>query len=650
MKTTPLYFVETQPLIYQRLLKTIRVLWVAGIVVFMVGLAQAVSMYLAGKDLQDAYLFHQIVSSLIFLPYVPVMIYAGHLAKSRPRSSTRITLLATFIMLTSQLVLNGNEAVHAMFAFPVYMVLVGVFTNTQTTRLSIIATAILITGLTVCGLLDCKVYNPDSPGFFSIKNYVYIMLVLYIVYVLILIIVHDFFVIQSDLTKQKQRAERVASHDPLTGLYNRYYSERTFTDFFAETKPDERGYILFMDVDNFKMINTRLGHKGGDLALQMIAKRLRQAVKNYRAVACRIGGDEFIVLLVCTPENTRQISQNILDTVSGPFELFSETLQITCSIGIAQADTGNTFQEVYRQADTAMHRAKYAGKNTQIEHQQIHTDEELARARILSRLQQALARNEFQLHYQPQVDLNTGAVIGMEALLRWKLDGKELLPDKFIELAERYGLIQVISNWVIRQACRDCKSLHDRGYRHLFVAVNISAVLLSRNNLTGSVVSSLLETGLPARALELELTESALFQYDHAGISAEQSAGYEQLRRIRELGVELAIDDFGTGYSNLHYLGQLDIQRLKIDKSFVMQLNASSSKARDLVSAIIDIAKRFRLQTVAEGIETPEAASALQNMHCDIGQGYYWSRPVPIESIMVFLDKLPGNKALALPA
>ncbi|MGB1255273.1 MAG: putative bifunctional diguanylate cyclase/phosphodiesterase [Thiolinea sp.] len=599
------------------------------------------SLYFENLDISDPRLSHQLLSSAIFSPYILAVFYAERVAKDNPRLGTQITLLASFAILSVQVLINGDQAVHAMMALPMLMVLAGFFTNIRVSLFTTLATAALVAILTFIELMGLKPLSPESNGYYSFRSGVYIGLILFTAHGLIQIIVRDFFAIQEGLVQQKQRAEYIATRDPLTNLYNRYYTEQASNAFFARAKSGEQGFVLFLDVDNFKMINTRFGHEGGDYALQIIADRLQQIVMSNQAVACRIGGDEFIVLLIGSRDEATAMSGQILDAVSRPFELFDDSLQITCSIGIARADKDSTFRDLYRQADTAMHRAKYVGKNTQIEHHQAYTDEELAHANTLSSLKQALDRKEFILHYQPQIDLQSGQIIGMEALIRWQLNGKELLPDKFIELAEQHGLIHSISEWVIQQACRDCKDLHEQGYDHLFVAVNISAAQLERNNLCKTVQASLSDSGLPASALELELTETTLFKQVN-------NTSYEQLQQIRQMGVELSIDDFGTGYSNLQYLGQLDIQRLKIDKSFVMQLTDTSDKARDLVSAIIDIAKRFQLKTVAEGIENSEIATILQGMKCDVAQGYYWSRPVPISSILTLLQN--SSQKHALPA
>lgn len=639
--TTDLYFTETQPLIFERLLKTTRILWILSIAILVASLIRAYSLYLV-HGLDDARFSHQLLNSLSFAPYILVMLYADFIAKANARLGTQITILATFCMLAVQVILNGDQSVHNMMAVVLLMVLAGFFTNTKLALATTIACLTLVVVVTVFELMGLKAMNPESSGYFSVKSTVYVSLILLATHSLIKVVMRDFFAIQDGLIQEKLRAEHVASHDPLTGLYNRYYSEKVSNDFFANMEPHEKGFLLFLDIDNFKMINTRFGHDGGDFVLKVVADRLKEITKNQPAIPCRIGGDEFILLLISTPTGAQELSRKILNFVSKPFELFNEEVQVTCSIGISRADENSSFQNLYRQADTAMHRAKHAGKNILIEHHQIYTDEELFHAKTLSNLKMALERSQFVLHYQPQIDLNSKTIIGMEALIRWQLGDKQILPDKFIELSEQYGLIHSISEWAIQQACKDCKYLHDKGFDDLFVAVNISADLLKRNTLAQTVTHSLLQSGLPARALELELTESALFEKGN-------TAGFEQLQQIREQGVELAIDDFGTGYSNLQYLRQLDVQKLKIDKSFVMPLDDTSDKAYDLVSAIIDIAKRFQLKTVGEGIENNEVATKLQEMKCDVAQGFYWSRAIPIDAVLDLLEGSHRTRLLAAP-
>lgn len=636
-----LYFTETQPLIFQRLLKTTRILWVLATAVLIASLVRAYSLY-STSGFEDARFSHQVLNSLVFSPYILVMLYADFVAELKPRLGTQITLLATFTMLALQVILNGDQSVHAMMSLVILMVLAGFLTNTKLTLATTVGCIALVALVMVFELMGLAVMNPESAGYFGVKSAVYISLILFATHKVIQIVVHDFFVIQEGLVKEKLRAERIAIRDPLTKLYNRYYSEETSDDFFADTQADQRGFLLFLDIDNFKMINTRFGHEGGDLALKIIAERLKKLTKNKKAVACRIGGDEFILLLNTTSMGAQEVSQQLMSCISEPFKLFDEEVQVTCSIGISSADENSNYKDLYRQANTAMHRAKHSGKNMQIEHHQAYSDEELSHANMLSDLKLALGRNQFALHYQPQVDLKSGNIIGMEALIRWYLDGKQVMPDQFLELAEKYGLIHSISDWVIQQACKDCKYLHDKGFDEIYVAVNITAGLLKRNTLAQTVADSLRQTGLPSHALELELTESALFEPGNV-------SGFEQLEQIREQGIELAIDDFGTGYSNLQYLGQLNIQKLKIDKSFVMPLDDASHKAHVLVAAIIDIAKRFQLKTVAEGIENLKVATKLQEMKCDVAQGFYWSKPVPIDSVLNLLEKGGSAELLTAP-
>ena len=633
------YFTETQPIISQWLLKITRISWVLALVIFAASFVWAYTLY-AAHGLEDARFFHQALNTFSLLPYILAMLYADFIAKSKPRLGTQITLLATFSILAVQVILNIDQSVHIVMLIVLLMILAGVFTNTRITIATAFACMTLVGTIAIFEYMGVEPPNTENSGYFGMKSVIYAGLILFAVYAGMQIMVRDFLTVQEGWLQEKLRVEEIAIRDALTNLYNRYYIERAAKDFFTKAQAHEAGFLLFVDIDNFKMLNTRFGHEGGDSVLKVVAERLMEFSRDKQAVPCRIGGDEFILLLIDTPEGAQEVSRQVMSVISQPFQVFDEEVQITCSVGISSADACSTFSELYRQANTAMHRAKYSGKNMLIEHHQAYSDEELSRVNMLTNLKTALEKKQFLLHYQPQINLDSGKIIGMEALLRWNLNGKQLMPDKFITLAEQYGFIQSITEWVILQACKDCRYLHDKGFDDLVVAVNISADLLKTDSLAQTVTDSLVQTGLSPHALELELTESALFEPGNP-------LGYEQLGRIREQGVELAIDDFGTGYSNLQYLALLDVQKLKIDKSFIVLLDDASKKAHELVSAIIDIAKRFQLKTVAEGIENSEVAAKLEGMQCDVAQGYYWSRPVTLDSIVGLLEQNSSSQSLA---
>ncbi len=434
-----------------------------------------------------------------------------------------------------------------------------------------------------------------------------------------------------DVTAQHALAEQLshqALHDPLTALANR----ALFTDRLAHAL-QPRGEatpttVLSLDLDDFKNVNDTRGHSVGDRLLVVVADRLRGTLRPSDTVA-RVGGDEFAVLLDHTDGGAaRDLAERILEALSTPIEVEDTVWVVRGSIGIATARPGETTTEdMLRHADVAMHWAKEDGKNTIA----CYDDARHAASLDLRALQHELARaideDELLLLFQPTVDLETGAVSGFEALVRWEHPDRGLLaPSEFIPLAERTGLVVPLGSWVLREACRAGTTL-DVG-RAPTVAVNVSAQQLTRPGFAEEVATVLRETGMPPRRLVLEMTESALLDdFDGA---------HRTLDRIRELGVQIAIDDFGTGYSSLSYLSQLPVDILKVDKSFIERVT-TEEHAASVTLAILDMSRNLRLATVAEGVETEDQAAWLRARSCGRGQGYLWSRPVPLADARAML-------------
>lgn len=433
-----------------------------------------------------------------------------------------------------------------------------------------------------------------------------------------------------DITDRKHAEEIIqhqAYHDALTQLPNRLlFVDRLNQELSRQSWQKRPVAVVFLDLDQFKRINDTLGHSVGDALLGGVAERLRECVREGDTIA-RLGGDEFTLILtdLAKPDDVAEVAKKLLGSFSTPFYVESRELFVTASIGISVYPTdGETAETLLKHADTAMYRAKDLGRN----HFQFYVPSMNARVSerlaIETGLRRALERNELRLVYQPQVDLQSNELIGVEALLRWhRPDGETVPPADFIPVAEETGLIVPIGEWVLRTACQQAVAWHVAGAIGLQVSVNISARQFRHGGLVESIRTTLKTTGLDPRNLELELTES-IIQNAEATIAT--------LRELSEMNVQLAIDDFGTGYSSLSYLNRLPINKLKIDRSFVKDLPHQSDGC-SIVSAIITLALSLRLKAIAEGVELPEQMEFLRALNCDGVQGYLISKPLPAETL-----------------
>ncbi len=441
--------------------------------------------------------------------------------------------------------------------------------------------------------------------------------------------------VDRDITERKQAEERIqflAHHDSLTGLPNRILLRDRFEharDIAGKSKTHVA--MLFLDLDNFKMVNDTLGHAAGDQMLLNVVKRLSRCTRGIDTIS-RQGGDEFIVLLneVPDPEMVEGVAGEILTALSEPMEIGGRCLNTSCSIGIAICpEDGKDFDTLLQKADTAMYNAKDAGRNTYRffdEKMNLHAHEHLL---LQNRLHQALAHEEFHLHYQPQIDIGSGRLIGAEALLRWNSpELGEVEPARFIPVAEESGLIVPIGSWVMVEACLQAQAWREAGLPDMTVSVNLSAMQFRRPNLIESVAGALNRSRLPPHLLELELTESILLQ------DAENNL--DTVRRLKALGVRLSIDDFGTGYSSFSYLKRFVVDRLKIDQSFVRDITTDPDDAA-IVRAIIQLARSLRLGIVAEGVETRAQLAFLREEGCEEAQGYLFTQPLPAAEFEAYL-------------
>ncbi len=429
-----------------------------------------------------------------------------------------------------------------------------------------------------------------------------------------------------DITDRRaieQRIQHLAFHDALTGLPNRSLVQDKISLAIARAETaGERFAVMFIDIDNFKNINDTLGHDSGDELLCGIAKRLIDAVRTYDTIA-RQGGDEFIVLLseLQGHRGATRVAQKILDALRIPFELGGSLQHVSGSIGIAlYPDDGIDAPTLLKNADTAMFHGKAMGKNT---YQFFTPQMNIAvkrRAAMESNLRAAVQRGDFSLVYQPQVDLNTGEIVALEALVRWiSEDNGTMMPGEFIPLAEETGLINEIGRWVLRESCRQNKEWIDKGFAPRRMAVNLSARQLVDKGFIEMLASILRETKLDPKLLELEITESQVMRQGEGSV--------QLLNEIAGMGIHLAVDDFGTGYSSLSYLKRLPIGTLKIDQSFIRDITVDPNDTA-IVVAIINMAKSLELDVVAEGIETAGQLTLLRAKGCAVGQGFYFSVPL----------------------
>ena len=537
-----------------------------------------------------------------------------------------MTLVASGLMWSNQ----GLRSTDVLF-FPVIMIVAGMLVRVRQFVALLISMVLFVVFITVATQAFGMRPHQVIPHSYDVMADVLLVLVVggYGVWVL----VNDLQSVLSRLTDQvgllgqaQEDVLRISMHDTLTGLPNRTFGRELVERALVEAQRRKmKVALMFVDLDHFKTINDSLGHTAGDDFLQQVSSRLQTAVRK-SDIVMRHGGDEFVIALIDVSDvkDASKVAQGILSGMSAPFNLSGVEVASSCSVGVSiYPDDGLDFETLMRQVDMAVFQAKEAGRNAVSFYDKEMQDSLQTNLLLVASIRVALARREFVLHYQPVIDLPSGKLVGAEALIRWQHPEKGLLaPFFFITAAEKSGLIVEMGEWVLREACRQVSYWIKKGCEPFVISVNLSPVQFKRGNVEEMIESALLESELPASCLELEITESTLVQ--------DVDKFMQSLQRIKSMGIKISIDDFGTGYSNLSYLQRFEVDKLKIDRSFVMQI-MKGPQERALVAAIIQMAKSLNLTTNAEGIEEDDVRKELLALGCDLGQGYFFDRPLAPE-------------------
>lgn len=562
------------------------------------------------------------------------LVIAGAFAlKHNTGAASNILLWSLALMLSLLAINSGGIRDLAMIGFPGLLFYAAVLGSMRLFFSLLIYVVALCSALAWLTLND--IFHPYIPPL-GWQHLVFINVIMLIIGFSVFLMVRDMHNLARSLQHEnekvrasKKEIERLAQHDSLTGLPNRSYGEQLYhTLLMSCLHHQQKLAVLFLDLDSFKPINDSMGHAAGDQLLQALAQRLTGLLgENEQAV--RFGSDEFLLLIPYPAETSRlqDLSAQLIDRIRQPFSVMQTDVEVSASIGIAQApDDGTEFSALCRKADLAMYKAKQDGRNRVVQYDDKLDQANVNKFNLLQKLRQAVKDQEFVLYYQPKIDLQDGHITSVEALLRWpQADGSMISPADFIPLAEQSGLIVDLSEWVLQEACVACRRMREQGLPDLRMAVNLSYVQFKNVRLEQSIKQALRDAGLAANALELELTESLLMD--------DTELVQRQLQSLNRLGTTVAIDDFGTGYSNLSYLRSFNAATLKIDRSFVSSLSLSP-RDTPLVQAIINMARSLGLKTVAEGVEDAATAEQLRQMGCDEGQGYYWSPAVSEQRLL----------------
>ncbi|BCS97195.1 hypothetical protein DSLASN_28270 [Desulfoluna limicola] len=446
----------------------------------------------------------------------------------------------------------------------------------------------------------------------------------------------------TNIKSSERRLELQITHDPLTGLPNRtQFNDRLLKAISQARRNRTRLAVLFLDLDNFKNVNDSLGHQFGDLLLKDVAQKLVQCCRTEDTVS-RFGGDEFVILLPTIQDNEPaavRVAMRILAMFQRPVEIKTWQLNIKTSIGISvYPNDGDSPDLLLKNADMAMYEAKLKGKNNYAMFTREMDTIVQRRIMLETDIRNALDRGEFRVFYQPKINIQTGAIVGMEALVRWqRADGEIIPPDEFIHIAEEIGLIVELGEWVLTTACRQTMLWHQQGYPHLGIAVNLSAKQFQSTRLLNQVQRKQDQFSLPDDCLTLEITENIVMEDVESAIT--------MMKQFRDLGIRLSIDDFGTGYSSLAYLRRFPINELKIDKSFIID-TPKDQEASNIVKSIVSLAESLNLKIVAEGVETSAHVAFLTSLGISTVQGYFYSKPVTASTFETLLAQTKSRQKI----
>ncbi len=500
---------------------------------------------------------------------------------------------------------------------------------------------LLAVGISILSELCFTAYR-NSHDIYQLLGHAYKVLACLVVYRVVFVssIQQPYIQLTSEISERRraeQQVETLSFYDNLTGLPNLdLLRDRTSKALSTLSRDAQQVALLYMDIDGFKDVNDSLGHACGDTLIRELGSRLQGLLRSSDTL-CRATGDEFVILMpdVENAESVGLLAERILNGLQRPFLLHGHLQTISLSLGAAVAPhDGQDCETLLRNAETAMYQAKQDGRQTWRFFDSTMNQQALARLQLLNDLRQAIAQHQLQLYYQPQIDLASGRLSGVEALVRWQHPVRGMIsPAEFIPAAEESRLIIPLGEWVMRQACAQAASWQRQGLALPQVAVNISAIQLQHGHLEESVLQALADSHLPASLLELEITESSLVDKTEQVI--------DSLKRLKAMGVNLSIDDFGTGYSSLAYLQTLAVDKLKIDQSFVRDLTLNQDN-RAIVSAIVQMAHTLGLACIAEGVESQDIAAALHRLGCQQAQGYLYARPLPADELQTLLQDWPA--------
>jgi len=581
--------------------------------------------------------------SVLVLAVTTIFLLLALWLSHQKRAEQAAALMLVSLTASISYLLFQNQGVRgeAIAALPAILVVAGMF-GTRRLFLTILATILAVLSALVVASVQGWHVNVVRPV--TMGTLVNLFAVLLVTAFCVWLIASDLRLALARLKAENERIREsharidvLAHHDSLTGLPNRVLARDRFEQAVALAQRNgHRVALVFLDLDEFKTVNDSLGHATGDLLISQVANRIADSVRASDTVS-RQGGDEFLLVLggLTDGDAAATTALKIIEKLSAPVEVNGLELSVTCSLGIAlYPDNGVDFDTVLKNADVAMYQAKAAGGNAYRFFDSEMVGDVAETLHLISGIRSALTRGEFRLHYQPQYELKTGRIIGAEALIRWRHPDLGLIPPgKFIPIAERSGLINGIGAWVLTEACRQAKQWQEAGLQQLVVSVNVSPVQFRRDEIEREVTDALLAARLSPSSIELELTESLLI--------AESSHLSPLLGRLRALGVRFSIDDFGTGYSNLGYLKRFEVERLKIDQSFIQHMREDPN-AEGVVRAIIEMAHSLKLELVAEGIEDSPTLDRLIELGCEFGQGFHWSAALPPDEFFDFVRKARG--------